>query len=752
MLGLVSIGLLLSLLPRTSFVAQTSSEVVDAVGPVWPDQSVEQVLDSDVRVVSEVRVWAASEPRHGPAEVVAALLQGPERELVRQAPVTIRPSTLLRPYVIEFAPYEAPRGEPLILQLWVSTERGGPVTFGTSARDGERDGPAINRNPTDLGPLALAFIWRGDGWRAALSGSPIDALRLGSGIAAAFLAVLLRPRISRAVRQNLRPGYAVATTALTAIRTVIQQPSGPVRASRKQDPPIGESRTLYWFPWLIPLFAILHYLHNNLHLMRAYEAVFPSVAIMAVVTAAYLIFKVALKGDAPASLYTGLLATIFFAYGHVSHAASKQPDIRFLLGVGVPMLLAIALFLRGRSSFVRPIAKACHMGSLILILFPILQILIVLVPTQLQSNGHSVILSDFDDVEQVAQSEAAPIATDDLRDIYFIALDGYPRNGSPPSFDNSKFVRALEERGFYVDPHARSNYSCTDWSIPSSLNLSYIKGDDTCRASVADTYRIYRATVDHALGRLLTRLGYEYVHVSSGWRMTKTSQNASQVVDFTPQGRVESEYLEYEEATQYQYAWQRAFSLSNQFTNEFAKTTLITAFLTLDPIESEDRFAYGWSDPRRALDWVEYMKEVRALDSPKFVFAHLVKPHQPFSFDQHGNIAFGEGWSDDHDPSVASAFHGQVIWLNARMLEVVDSILDVEDNKPIIVIMSDHGREDCRYLEICHEILAAYLLPDGGETAIYPTITSVNVFRAILSRYFGIELGLLEDRVFVSAG
>ncbi len=71
--------------------------------------------------------------------------------------------------------------------------------------------------------------------------------------------------------------------------------------------------------------------------------------------------------------------------------------------------------------------------------------------------------------------------------------------------------------------------------------------------------------------------------------------------------------------------------------------------------------------------------------------------------------------------------------------------------------MSDHGylRND----QYGHDILAAFLLPDpetgttgGGESAVYPSITSVNHFRAILDYYFGLDLGLLEDKVYSRQG
>ena len=81
------------------------------------------------------------------------------------------------------------------------------------------------------------------------------------------------------------------------------------------------------------------------------------------------------------------------------------------------------------------------------------------------------------------------------------------------------------------------------------------------------------------------------------------------------------------------------------------------------------------------------------------------------------------------------------------MLEVVDAILDDYDEPPIIVIAGDHGHER-HNPAIANDILAAFLLPDGGESVVYPSITSVNHFRAILDYYFGLDLGLLEDTVY----
>ena len=751
-LGLVSLGLLLSLLPRTSFVARSAGDIVDAVGPVWPEQSVEQVLDDGLGVVSEVRIWgAAGAGRDEEAPVVAALLRGPDRELVRQDRVGIKASHLLQPYVLEFAPYAPVPGEVLTLQLWVTDERRNHAIFGTTEAGGEGGGPTLNLNATDQGPLAYDVIWRGDGWRAALEGSWLDLMRLAGGIAAAVVAVLFgSPGARRLSRVLGRFQAAVVVGGATADK--LRLATAWLRVQRPPLEPTAGRRSFYVFPWLIPAFAILHFLATNLILLRAYEAILPSVVIMAGVTGVFVALRIVLNGAAPAALFTGMLGIIFFSYGHIYITDVEQPDWRFLLGIGVPLIVGAAMLLRGRIDFAHRIGRILNFASIVLIVFPILQLLQVLVSTQTQQREDNSILANSADIKGQINDGLSAIPSHDLRDVYVIQLDGYPRSGSPESFDNSAFVQELETRGFYVDPHARSNYTCSVWSITSSLNMSYIQHPRPCNESLVDTYRIYDAALDHALGRMLTRMGYKYTHVSSGWQMTATSRNAEEIVDFTPQGRIISGYVDYDQRSQYRYHWQRAFSLSNRFMSKFLKTTLAKAIYRPDAFQAVDHYVDTWTDPRRVLDWMDYMNELGADASPQFVFAHLVKPHSPYSFDQFGEIAPGGAWSDEHDPTVKSALYGQIIWLNSRLLEIIDGILARSSMKPIIVIMSDHGIENCSFDPMCHDILAAYLLPDNGDNPMYEGITSVNVFRAMLSQYFGVSLELLDDRIFLSPG
>ena len=758
LLALVSLGLLLSLLPRTSFVARSAGDIVDAVGPVWPEQSVEQVLDDGLGVVSEVRIWGAAGVGRGEAPVVAALLRGPDRELVRQDRVAIKASHLLQPYVLEFPPYHPVPGEALILQLWVSDERSSHAIFGATEAGGEGGGPTFNLNPTGKGPLAYEVIWRGDGWRAALEGSWLDRMRLAGGIAAGLAALLLSPPVARRLGRTLARVHRAARVARGQIIVRLRPFGAWLSRTRPRTGSESRRRAIYVYPWLIPAFAVLHYLVNNLFLLRAQEAIVPGAVIMAGVTIVFLGLRVILKSAASAALLTGMLGIGFFSYGHIFIGPEDHPDSRYLFGLGGPVIGALALVLRGRSAIPHAIGRISNYASCILLVVPLYQIGLGIFAAPDFRPGE--VLEEPIVIDERITEAMARIDPSEMPDIYYIILDAYPRSGSPATFDNSEFVGDLEDRGFYVDPQARSNYNWTTFSTTSSLNMSYLK-DSIYRNTITFLGRPIRdlqvndAMLDHALGRLLTTIGYEYIHVSSGWHLTRTSRNADLVVDFTSSGPIESRYTEVDPLSGYIYA-ENAIDISNSFMMHFLQTTFVKH---IDPDPCLDCMVSGplnWHHPYRTLQWIDYMKAIGSRDSPKFVVAHLVKPHEPYSFDRHGNIAHTIGangeirfvsWDDDHDPDVDGAFYGQIAWLNSQLTDIIDAILGTNDVAPIIVVMSDHGGISGQ--GFTHEILAAYHLPRNGKNAIYPGITSVNVFRVILDYYFNLGIGRVDDLLFV---
>ena len=744
------------MLPRTSFVARSAGDIVDAVGPVWPEQSVEQVMDDGLGVVSEIRIWGAAGVGRGEAPVVAALLQGPDRELVRQDRVGIKASHLHEPYVLEFPPYHPVPGEALILQLWVTDERRNHAIFGTTEPGDDRAGPRLNLNATEQGPLAYDVIWRGDGWRAALAGSWLDRVRLAGGIAAAVMAVLLIPPVARRIRRALQR-FRATVLAVGRLLAAKLRPAGR-RLASQQDSPDGRAsrrRAIYVYPWLIPVFAILHYLATNLFLLKPHEAVVSGTVIMVGVTVVFLGLRVLLKSSASAALLTGLLGIAFFSFGHIYVGPEDQPDSRHLLGIGIPVIGALAIVLRGRSAFPRKIGRVLNYASVILLAAPLYQLgLAVFAAPDAQDGG---VLAQPIVIDERINEVKARLEPDEMPDIYYIILDGYPRSRSPASFDNSEFVGELEDRGFFVDPQARSNYIWTPSSTTSSLNMSYLDTIAHWDSPKPDIFRVYHVMLDHALGRILTDLGYTYMHVSSGWFMTVTNRNADIVVDFTNTGPTESAYIETDPIAYYPYTLENAISVPNRFMTYFLQTTFAKYFERNPCLFCTEPGAYHWGNPYRALQWIDYMKMVGTRDGPKLVVSHIIKPHYPYTFDRHGNIAHEIGadgeiqfreWSDDHDPDAGGAFYGQIDWLNSQLLDVIDSILADSKRPPIIVVMSDHGYIPGDAPINTHDILAAYYLPQHGRDAIYNGITSANVFRVILDYYFGLDIGRLDDLSF----
>ena len=210
-------------------------------------------------------------------------------------------------------------------------------------------------------------------------------------------------------------------------------------------------------------------------------------------------------------------------------------------------------------------------------------------------------------------------------------------------------------------------------------------------------------------------------------------------MDFTPSGQIYSGSVKED---RFSLNWDLPWS--SRFLTTFLRTTAAKPFLS-HQFSAEDDEPYHWTHPFRTLAWFDFMQEVARIEGPKFVFAHLLKPHEPASFDRYGTITLDlVGWTSDHDPTVRSPFYGQVIYLNTHILEIVDAILEKSERQPIMVIAGDHGNETA----VRNDILAAYLLPGDGDSAIYPSITLVNSFRAILDYYFGLEMGLLEDRIY----
>jgi hypothetical protein len=322
------------------------------------------------------------------------------------------------------------------------------------------------------------------------------------------------------------------------------------------------------------------------------------------------------------------------------------------------------------------------------------------------------------------------------RDIFYLIFDRY---GSVPvlkkylAFDNTAFTDALRKRGFFVADRSVANYPKTGHALASSLNMDFL--DDLAKGGgekSEDWKPLYRTLVDPKVPRFLKSQGYRYAHIGSWYDPTASDPTA---------------YVNYH------------YDKRSEFTRVLLQTTIV------QPIAKRVGFLKELDGRQVAHNQILFeldsVLDASRLPGPTFTFAHILLPHEPFTFDAEGRYL-------DEDAQARRSYRelyiGQVRYANRRILRLMDELLDVPDSeKPIIVIQADEGPDkdlgdyggSLRWttapgtaLEEKLGILNAYYLPGPGDTGVYNSITPVNSFRKIFNHYFGTDLEILPDESY----
>jgi hypothetical protein len=315
-------------------------------------------------------------------------------------------------------------------------------------------------------------------------------------------------------------------------------------------------------------------------------------------------------------------------------------------------------------------------------------------------------------------------------DIYYIVLDDY---GGPRAlreqlgFDQEPFYGALRARGFFVPEHSTANYPRTELSLASSQNLDFVQDLVPHPPSDQhDTSPLLHLLAHPEMARFLHAHGYRYVHVGSWYAPTRTAPAADVEVRLpSPLPDVAAE--------------------------------LGVPYPEPEPGDRLGTFLWQRREYLRVLYEFDELPRLRTPGHPMFVFAHVLCPHEPYSFDAKGRfIPFSERAHDDQGASYVR----QVRFVDARILRLVDELTDVPvERRPVIVLQSDEGFYAALPGASAHPrpliaqrhfgVFAAYLFPNVSSTRLYDTITPVNLFRLLFDDYFGAGLALLPDRNYV---
>ena len=323
--------------------------------------------------------------------------------------------------------------------------------------------------------------------------------------------------------------------------------------------------------------------------------------------------------------------------------------------------------------------------------------------------------------------------TESHPDVYVVILDGYGRTDVLEElygYSNRPFVDELADRGLAVPEAATANYSMTAASVASTLAMGYLVDpgvvpDHPLRLAL---YEVIRG--DNPVVATLTNLGYQYVHVESGWDGSRCGPN----VDVCHQAG---------------------------FLDE-ASWTLLNRTPLSAPLEARFGHAFAWNG-LRALDDLRRVAQSES-DLPRFVFVHVLLPHPPLNIDgrcqvrpepQPGGGAVGARFLID-SPALEdrkAAYVEQIQCVNGEILRFLDELGD----DSVVFITGDHGPDAHGQVSVPPTswtdtdrferfgIFSAYRLPTGCGP-VEPDLDLINGMRLLVACVTGEELQPLPSQ------
>ena len=351
---------------------------------------------------------------------------------------------------------------------------------------------------------------------------------------------------------------------------------------------------------------------------------------------------------------------------------------------------------------------------------------------------------------------------ENLLDIYFIVLDGYAGRNTlknSMSFDNYEIVDYLTDKGFFVPKSSKSNYSRTYLSLASTLNMDYVNDfgkvvshDKILVENIipsGDRKDYYQLIQNGKVPAYLKSIGYQFINFSSGWGPTEFMQSAD-----------------------VNYSFNKSI---NEPLMMIIETSIVGPFLKY--LIKYFKFEFSWRD--HILDTFSALGKLNNISKPKFVFAHILCPHSPYIFGKNGEVVDIENFRmvDGGIPESKKndLYLNQLIYVNKKIKTFVDEIITSSSSPPIIIIASDHGKNLSStfrnqrlinasfpyegdwllsppqelFFERTNNFIATFL-PNGGNQAMYHSVSNVNIFRILFNYYFNTNYLLLDDLSFYS--
>ena len=486
------------------------------------------------------------------------------------------------------------------------------------------------------------------------------------------------------------------------------------------DGPGAFLRRIPLHPLLFAAYAVLFLYSANLDRVLPVDAIAPLARAVAAAAGLTCVLALLLRDVRKGAIIATAIVVAYFGFGHVAgFLAGRGIGDAAQLGAWAAIVVAAIVFAVRATARVPQATLGLNVVAAVLVSVALATIL----PYEISRAGRGPIS------HAPAVRAGTDVATE--RDIYFLVFDRYgSADAIKRRFDitDNDLYGWLVARGFQVPAHSHANYRATDFSLAATLNMRFL--DDLTRdvgPASADRTPAQALIQDHEVGRFLKTQGYRYYQIGSWFGPTRSVAIADENLSFG----VASEFE----------------TVLNDLTI-MAAIDRVRGVVSPEPTE-RDRHREG------TLFGLRQLRRVATAPGPKFVFAHILLPHDPYVFKADGSALSEE---EAKAAPERQLYADHLAFANSQIRDIVGYLLSgPEETRPIVIIEGDEGPLMCQaldcvrntpeYLRIRLGNLVAMYLP-GVDERLPDTFTSVNTFRVVLHEYFGADLESLPDRSF----
>jgi hypothetical protein len=510
-----------------------------------------------------------------------------------------------------------------------------------------------------------------------------------------------------------------------------------------------KKRLIFLHPFLFALYPVIFLYAQNIHEYRENVIVVPLVIALIFAAVVFCITKLLVKKIEQAAVISSVFILVVFSYSRLLEVVNGLPSWMHtaipsdvVLSICSILLLILTVYLVFRyTKNLLAINRVLTFLSAFLIVFSLLTI----ISFELETKR---IITPVKEGVVIKTSKNSP-PPKNAPDIYYFIFDRYAGQKSLKeeyTFDNSKFLNLLKQKGFYIAENAKTNYPKTFLSLGSSFNMEYLDAltKQTNGGESADESLVTPLIRNGKIIQFLKERGYTIVNIGpKTWTPTSINPNADK--NFIMPNKT--------------------YMGADIFTTGFLNTTIAGPILqkllhnpldvSQDPNNNEHR--------KLAVYQIGAVEQAVAIKGPKFVFVHILLPHDPFVFDKNCT-PISEITVNKHDH--VYNYLNQLQCANTQMEKLMNIILKNSKKPPVIILQSDEGpfpmkesvdskqswgKASDTALREKFPILNAYFFPNASTSALYDSITPVNSFRVLFNTYFGTDYPLLPDKNYVFA-